>query len=84
MNRDDEELALQVASDGGIASLRSVLDRLDHESIEVGSLAIHAEPRRRLLCTHRPHNLDGGHSMTTQTYALRDTATMLRRKTCGG
>ena len=41
MNRDDEELALQVASDGGIASLRSVLDRLDHESIEVGSLAIH-------------------------------------------
>ncbi|HEX2404175.1 MAG TPA: hypothetical protein VHM29_05690 [Acidimicrobiia bacterium] len=41
MDRDDEELALQVASDGGIASLSSVLDRLDHESIEVGSLAIH-------------------------------------------
>ncbi|HEX2367963.1 MAG TPA: ATP-binding cassette domain-containing protein [Acidimicrobiia bacterium] len=41
MGHDDEGLALQVASDGGIASLRSVLDRLDHESIEVGSLTVH-------------------------------------------
>ena len=41
MDRDDEGLALQVASDGGIASLRSMLNRLDHEAIEVGSLAIH-------------------------------------------
>jgi ABC-2 type transport system ATP-binding protein len=39
--RDDEALTLQVPSDGGVSSLRALLDRLDHESIEVESLAIH-------------------------------------------
>ena len=37
--RDDEALTLQVPSDGGIASLRSLLDDLD-ESIEVEALSI--------------------------------------------
>jgi ABC-2 type transport system ATP-binding protein len=39
--RDDEALTLQVPSDGGVSSLRALLDRLDHESIEVESLSIH-------------------------------------------
>ena len=39
-SRDDEALTLQVPSDGGVRSLRSLLDRLDSESIEVGGLSV--------------------------------------------
>jgi ABC-2 type transport system ATP-binding protein len=38
--RDDEALTLQVPSDGGMDSLRSLLDRLDEASIEVGGLSV--------------------------------------------
>jgi ABC-2 type transport system ATP-binding protein len=38
--RDDEALTLQVPSDGGVGSLRSLLDRLDSASIEVGGLSV--------------------------------------------
>jgi ABC-2 type transport system ATP-binding protein len=37
---DDEALTLQVPSDGGVRSLRSLLDRLDRESIVVGGLSV--------------------------------------------
>jgi ABC-2 type transport system ATP-binding protein len=39
--RDDEALTLQVPSDGGVHSLRSVLDRLDRAHVEVDRLSIH-------------------------------------------
>ncbi len=39
--RDDEALALQVPSDGGVASLRALLVRLDAVSAEVERLALH-------------------------------------------
>jgi ABC-2 type transport system ATP-binding protein len=38
--RDDEALTLQVPGDGGIGSLRALLDRLDAGSIEVGALSV--------------------------------------------
>jgi ABC-2 type transport system ATP-binding protein len=38
--RDDETLALDLASDSGVAGLRRLLDRLDAESIPVGSLSV--------------------------------------------
>jgi ABC-2 type transport system ATP-binding protein len=38
--RDDEALTLQVPSDGGVGSLRSLLDRLDKESIVVDGLSV--------------------------------------------
>jgi ABC-2 type transport system ATP-binding protein len=41
VSRDDEALTLQVPSDGNIASLRTLLDRLDGAQVEVGSLSIH-------------------------------------------
>ena len=41
MSRDDEALTLQVPSDGGVRSLRALLDRLDGASIEVDGLSIH-------------------------------------------
>ncbi len=39
-SRDDESLTLQVPSDGGIGSLRALLDRLDAGSIDVGQLSV--------------------------------------------
>ena len=38
--RDDQGLALQVPSDGGVSSLRALLDRLDAASIDVEALSI--------------------------------------------
>src|SRR6478735_5049451 len=38
--RDDESLTLQVPSDGGIRSLRTILDRLEAGSIDVGELSL--------------------------------------------
>ena len=39
-SRDDEALSLQVPSDGGVSSLRALLDRLDAESIDVTALSV--------------------------------------------
>jgi ABC-2 type transport system ATP-binding protein len=39
--RDDHELTLQFPSDGGVQSLRALLDRLDTESIDVDELSVH-------------------------------------------
>ncbi len=39
--RDDEALTLQVPSDGGVKSLRALLDQLDDAAVEVDSLSIH-------------------------------------------
>jgi ABC-2 type transport system ATP-binding protein len=39
--RDDEALTLQVPSDGGVRSLRALLDRLDAASVEVAELSVH-------------------------------------------
>lgn len=39
--RDDESLTLQIPSDGGVHSLRTLLDRLDRGSIEVDELSVH-------------------------------------------
>jgi ABC-2 type transport system ATP-binding protein len=39
--RDDEELTLQVPSDGGVQSLRTLLDRLDRAHLEPAGLTVH-------------------------------------------
>jgi ABC-2 type transport system ATP-binding protein len=39
-SRDDETLSLEIASDGGVGSLRTVLERLDAHAIEVESFAV--------------------------------------------
>jgi ABC-2 type transport system ATP-binding protein len=41
VDRDDDELTLQLPSDGGVRSLQALLDRLDAESIEVDALSVH-------------------------------------------
>ena len=40
-SRDDDALTLQVPSDGGVRSLRALLDRLDGASVEVEELSVH-------------------------------------------
>ncbi|MDT7723745.1 MAG: type transport system ATP-binding protein [Actinomycetota bacterium] len=39
--RDDDALTLQVPGDGSVKSLKILLDRLDHDSIEVDGLSVH-------------------------------------------
>ena len=39
--RDDDALTLEVPSDGGVRSLRGLLDQLDGASVEVDSLSLH-------------------------------------------
>jgi len=39
--RDDNELTLQVPTDGSVRSLRAVLDRLDHEAFAVNGVSVH-------------------------------------------
>ncbi|MEO3811205.1 ATP-binding cassette domain-containing protein [Sphaerisporangium sp. B11E5] len=39
--RDDEELTLRVPGDGGVRSLRALLERLDAHSIDVEDLSVH-------------------------------------------
>jgi ABC-2 type transport system ATP-binding protein len=39
--RDHDELTLQFPSDGGVRSLRALLDRLDAEAIDVDELSVH-------------------------------------------
>ncbi|GAA0954040.1 ATP-binding cassette domain-containing protein [Nonomuraea longicatena] len=39
--KDDEELALRVPGDGGVRSLRALLDRLDRHSVDVEELSVH-------------------------------------------
>lgn len=41
MARRDNGLSLQVPTDGTVKSLKSVLDRLEDESVEVGGLTVH-------------------------------------------
>jgi ABC-2 type transport system ATP-binding protein len=41
VGRDDDALTLQIPSDGGIRSLRALLDRLDQDSIEIAGLTVH-------------------------------------------
>jgi ABC-2 type transport system ATP-binding protein len=41
VTRDDEALALQIASDGSQRALRSILDRLDAAGIEADELTVH-------------------------------------------
>jgi ABC-2 type transport system ATP-binding protein len=39
--RDEDALALNIPSDGGVQSLKALLDRLDRESIAVDGLSVH-------------------------------------------
>jgi len=41
ISRDEEELTLQVPSDGGVRSLRSLLDRLSRANLEPAELTVH-------------------------------------------
>jgi ABC-2 type transport system ATP-binding protein len=41
IGRDDEDLTLQVPSDGGVRSLRALLDQLNRAGIEPAELTVH-------------------------------------------
>jgi ABC-2 type transport system ATP-binding protein len=41
VSRDEDALTLQVSTDGGVRSLRALLDQLEQENIEVDALTVH-------------------------------------------
>jgi len=41
VSRDDDALTLQISTDGGVRSLRALLDQLEQEHIEVDALTVH-------------------------------------------
>jgi ABC-2 type transport system ATP-binding protein len=41
VSRDDDALTLQISTDGGVQSLRALLDRLEQENLEVSALTVH-------------------------------------------
>src|SRR5216683_2784001 len=41
VSRDDDALTLQISTDGGVRSLRALLDQLEKENIEVDALTVH-------------------------------------------
>ena len=41
VSRDDDALTLQISTDGGVRSLRALLDQLEQEHIEVDALTLH-------------------------------------------
>jgi ABC-2 type transport system ATP-binding protein len=38
---DDDALTLEIPTDGGVRSLRALLEQLEHENIEVAGLTVH-------------------------------------------
>src|SRR5258706_1483773 len=59
--RDDNELTLQIPTDGSVRSLRALLDRLDDESIVVNDLSIHTPDLDDVFfsLTGHPHTQKG-------------------------
>ena len=76
--RDDEALALQVPSDGGVDSLRGVLDRLDDAASTSSGLAVHTPDLDDVFLALTGTRARGDrHDHATPL--VSDSATMLRR-----
>ncbi|MGK5738038.1 ATP-binding cassette domain-containing protein [Micromonospora sp. URMC 103] len=56
--RDDDALTLRVPSDGGVRSLRAVLDRLDDIHVEVESLSVHTPDLDDVFLTLTGHDTE--------------------------
>jgi ABC-2 type transport system ATP-binding protein len=41
VSRDDDALTLEIPTDGGVRSLRALLERVDNRNIEVANLVLH-------------------------------------------
>jgi ABC-2 type transport system ATP-binding protein len=58
--RDDATLSLQIPSDGGVQSLRTLLDQLDRESIDLDELSVHLPDLDDVFMALTGHNeMDG-------------------------
>ena len=58
-SRDEQGLALRVPTDGGVHSLRVLLDRLDSESIEVDGLSVRSPDLDDVFLSLTGHSADG-------------------------
>ena len=67
VSRDSDALALRVPSDGSLRSLKTLIDRLDDEAIEVDELSVHTPDLDDvfLALTGNPAQREGDHPMST-------------------
>ena len=74
-------MSLQVPSDGGVGSLRSLLDRLDTASIDASGLSVQTPDLDDvfLSLTGQGDELEATSTMNAFPLYLTDSATMLRR-----
>jgi ABC-2 type transport system ATP-binding protein len=64
ISRDDEELTLQVPSDGGVRSLQSLLDRLGQASLEPAELTVHTPDLDDVFLALTDHSTHAAASIT--------------------
>ncbi|MET0522511.1 MAG: ATP-binding cassette domain-containing protein [Jiangellaceae bacterium] len=65
--RDDDALALQVPSDGGVGSLRAVLDHLDVAAIDVDALSVHTPDLDDVFLALTGRLAEDGNDTSTET-----------------
>jgi ABC-2 type transport system ATP-binding protein len=63
---DEEGLALRVPTDGTVAALRAVLDRLDAEAVAVDSLTVHTPDLDDVFLSLTGHKTDSGSEATKE------------------
>ncbi|MGI5176391.1 ATP-binding cassette domain-containing protein [Dactylosporangium sp. CA-152071] len=72
--RDDEELALRVPGDGGVSSLRALLDRLDAASVPVADLSVHTPDLDDVFFALTGHQSSRTGDQPTATTAAKEGA----------
>jgi ABC-2 type transport system ATP-binding protein len=71
ISRDDEDLTLQVSSDGGVRSLHALLDRLSRANLEPAELTVHTPDLDDVFLALTDHSTRSPAASTMETGAVR-------------
>ncbi len=71
ISRDEEELSLQVSSDGGVRSLHSLLDRLNRANLEPAELTVHTPDLDDVFLALTDHSAHSPAASIMETGAVR-------------
>jgi ABC-2 type transport system ATP-binding protein len=71
ISRDDEELTLQISSDGGVRSLYSLLDRLNRADLEPAELTVHTPDLDDVFLALTDHSAHSPAASNTENGAVR-------------
>ena len=71
ISRDEEELTLQVSSDGGVRSLHSLLDQLNRANLEPAALTVHTPDLDDVFLALTEHSTHSPAAPNTENGAVR-------------